>query len=217
MKKFLFSAGILLLVLGSVSITQANLIVNGDFEGGNSAFGSDLGYVAPPSTLNANGYYTIDINPHNHIGVWADMTDHTTGSGLMLIATPEAWATPEKRVWFQDVDVVEGTEYVFEGWTAHITSSNPAKLSFKIDGSSIGSLDLQPYNSGQWNSFSFSWTADLTGSVNLSIVDLQATGIGNDFALDDLSFQPVPIPGAVWLLGSGLIGFAGFRKRFKRK
>jgi len=27
--------------------------------------------------------------------------------------------------------------------------------------------------------------------------------------------QPVPIPGAVWLLGSGLIGLVGLRRRFK--
>jgi hypothetical protein len=27
---------------------------------------------------------------------------------------------------------------------------------------------------------------------------------------------PVPIPGAVWLLGSGLIGLAGLRRRFKK-
>ena len=29
-------------------------------------------------------------------------------------------------------------------------------------------------------------------------------------------FTPVPIPAAVWLLGSGLIGLLGLRKRFKR-
>ncbi len=27
---------------------------------------------------------------------------------------------------------------------------------------------------------------------------------------------PVPIPAAVWLLGSGLIGLVGLRKRFKK-
>jgi uncharacterized membrane protein len=27
---------------------------------------------------------------------------------------------------------------------------------------------------------------------------------------------PVPIPGAVWLLGSGLIGLVGIRRRFKQ-
>ena len=29
-------------------------------------------------------------------------------------------------------------------------------------------------------------------------------------------FAAVPIPGAVWLLGSGLLVFAGFRKKIKK-
>lgn len=28
--------------------------------------------------------------------------------------------------------------------------------------------------------------------------------------------SPVPIPGAIWLLGSGLVGLVGFRKKFKK-
>ena len=42
-------------------------------------------------------------------------------------------------------------------------------------------------------------------------------GYIDDFRISDQPLAPVPIPGAVWLLGSGLIGLAGFRKRLKRK
>ncbi len=43
-----------------------------------------------------------------------------------------------------------------------------------------------------------------------------------DFQLTFLSsnsndnFSPVPIPGAVWLLGSGLLGLVGLRKKFRK-
>jgi hypothetical protein len=37
----------------------------------------------------------------------------------------------------------------------------------------------------------------------------------NDFIVRPDSGSVVPVPGAVWLLGSGLIGLAGIRKKFK--
>ena len=43
-------------------------------------------------------------------------------------------------------------------------------------------------------------------------------GLRNDpgyIYMDDISVNPVPIPGAVWLLGSGLVGLAGLRRKFK--
>jgi hypothetical protein len=48
------------------------------------------------------------------------------------------------------------------------------------------------------------WVQDDTGEFDF-ITQLQP----------DYSFQVVPIPGAVWLLGSGLIGLLGLRRRFK--
>jgi hypothetical protein len=35
--------------------------------------------------------------------------------------------------------------------------------------------------------------------------------------IDNVEFNSIPIPGAIWLLGSGLVGLAGFRRRFKKK
>ena len=39
----------------------------------------------------------------------------------------------------------------------------------------------------------------------------------SNLAITELNFQAVPIPGAVWLLGSGLAGLAGTRIRRKKK
>ena len=40
----------------------------------------------------------------------------------------------------------------------------------------------------------------------------------NDGYLDDafLKLNPVPIPGAIWLLGSGIIGMIGIRRKFRK-
>ena len=66
---------------------------------------------------------------------------------------------------------------------------------------------------------------DLTGlgvvfglEFELSSSDTGAWGMNTPsyFALDDFTINPVPIPGAVWLLGSGLFGLAAVRKKYMR-
>ena len=48
----------------------------------------------------------------------------------------------------------------------------------------------------------------------LFVVTPERTESGEGFPNNP--FNPVPIPGAVWLLGSGLIGLAGARRKFKK-
>ena len=61
-------------------------------------------------------------------------------------------------------------------------------------------------------------TALLNGqSLTLRWVDDNAINISNDqvIGLDNVSVNAVPVPGAAWLLGSGLLGLAGIRRRQK--
>ena len=39
---------------------------------------------------------------------------------------------------------------------------------------------------------------------------------GTTFTVTEIQLQTVPIPGAVWLLGSGLMGLLGLRRIFKK-
>lgn len=50
-----------------------------------------------------------------------------------------------------------------------------------------------------------------SGVTSLIINDLASTGFG--FAYGDFSFTPVPVPAAVWLFGSGLLGLVGIARR----
>jgi hypothetical protein len=65
---------------------------------------------------------------------------------------------------------------------------------------------IREYNPTAFNQFvDIPTTSGLLTLNNISYVDFQATA------------SPVPIPGAVWLLGSGLIGLVGLRRKFFRK
>ena len=65
------------------------------------------------------------------------------------------------------------------------------------------------------------WTSNRSLSVGSAIATRSYTeNIWHDQAYWPLAYQilgtPVPLPGAVWLLGSGLMGLVTFRKKYRK-
>jgi len=58
------------------------------------------------------------------------------------------------------------------------------------------------------------------GMANLGMKSVTLSGFGDWVAFDDLTFKPevsaVPVPAAVWLMGSGLLGLMGFNRKAKK-
>lgn len=81
-----------------------NLVSNGDFESGNSGFGSGHNYIANtgPFTLGAPVTYAVGTSPKNYHSGWTAFGDHTTGTGKMMIVNGDDVAPPAV-VWEQDV------------------------------------------------------------------------------------------------------------------
>ena len=71
---------------------------------------------------------------------------------------------------------------------------------FDFAGNLVGECTGIPDNG--ISSFSFSYTDDLLWMLD-----------EGEWRGYDVGLNPVPIPGAVWLLGSGLLGLIGIRKR----
>jgi hypothetical protein len=60
---------------------------------------------------------------------------------------------------------------------------------------------------------------DLPNSdYNFLLVGLRSDPIVEDFdfRIDQIEVTPVPVPAAVWLLGSGLFGLVGLRKKINK-
>ncbi len=76
------------------------------------------------------------------------------------------------------------------------------------------SLDV---NIGTWNSIELSagvlaFSTELTHSSASASSQLLRLSVEDELIWEN----PVPIPSAVWLLGSGLVGLIGFRRKFRR-
>lgn len=196
-------------LLSSPRVYAVNLIVNGDFEAGNTGFTSEYTYDDTPP-MGGTGYYAIGTNPQVWNNVWASFGDHTSGSGNMFIA--DGHTVWDKTLWQQTVTVAPNTPYIFSYWAATSYSERPPKLRTFINGVRIGDLQL-PSQTGQWVKFEAVWNSGTATSATIQLVDLVTYPAGNDFTLDDISLQMVPEPTAVWLLSIGLTAVALRRRR----
>src|SRR5207247_2539542 len=80
-----------------------------------------------------------------------------------------------------------GTVYQFGAWAASAHPSAPANIQFFVNGTMIGQNLQLTSNVGQWQFLSAPWTADTTTAI-VEIRNFVDAYIGNDFALDDISF-----------------------------
>jgi hypothetical protein len=177
--------------LALAASASQNLVVNGDFENGNTGFttGYTLGDVSGPGT------YFIGTNPSTAPGAfndWCNCPDHTLGKGKMMIVNgANSDSTP---VWEETVSVAPSTSYIFSFWGVEVDhdSSSLPRLSIKINGKPIGVGTIPEKsadNGGQWQNYQFVWNSGTSRRANLALFDLTTDSTWNDFAIDDISFD----------------------------
>jgi len=200
----------------------ANLVTNGDFEAGNTGFGSDYDYVV--SVNQSSGYpegiYLIDDNPNDIHNLFSSYGDHTTGAGQMMIVNGST--TPGDRVWFENgISVLANTTYFFSTWIASANPGSPAQLNFSINGGAIGTFNAIS-TTGVWQQFYAQWDSGANTTANIALVNQNTAAGGNDFTLDDIQLDtlrpgpngavPEPATWAMMIMGFGLAG-AALRRR----
>lgn len=169
-------------------IVANNLVVNGDFSQGNTGFTSSYNYAAVNVT---EGQYYVGTNPNAWNPNTVACKDHTTGTGNMLLVNGAPVA--DVNVWQQTITVKPNTNYAFSAWLQAIFSVNPAQLQFSINGKSIGNLFSAVLPTCNWQQFYTTWNSGNTTSATISIINKNTIVLGNDFALDDISFAELSI------------------------
>ena len=180
---------IVLTTLTYISHAQ-NLVINGDFTAGNTAFTN--GYVLDCSAGPIGEQrYCVGINPNAVHGAWSACGDHTTGTGNMMILN--GTSTPNVKVWEQTVAVLPNTCYKFCAWGASTYFANSAKLRLTINGLSSPTVTLST-TTCVWEEVCAVWNSGPSTSVTLVIWDDDLNPGGNDFAIDDISLIAISTP-----------------------
>ena len=169
-----------------VSGPLGEMVVNGDFSGGNAYFSTDFTYIPPPPNLENETTYSIITNPDPAHSAWASYGDHTTGSGLMM-AVNGCVSTP-KVVWSQTVSVSANSRYRFGMWVASPHDANRGILGVSINGYPVilGYDATAPL--GVWRETSGAWESGSARSAVIEITDQRCVAYGNDYTIDDITF-----------------------------
>ena len=168
----------------------ANLIINGDFEAGDTGFFTsyDLGSVGNFGLLSDEGEYVISTNSNLTHDNFSDCPDHTGGGNMMVI---NGSSFPAARIWCQTVTVSPNTDYVFNAWLQSVHPSNPARLRFSVNGQALGDSFRASGTTCDWRRFDEVWSSGSGNSATICITNRNFFGNGNDFAIDDIFFGPV--------------------------
>jgi hypothetical protein len=123
--------------------------------------------------------------------------------------------TANVTVWSQTVSVQPGKAYTLSVWGASNYNYSPASIQFQINGSAVDPPKTFSTTTGQWSNYSAVWNAGPATEATIAFIDLNTTFSGNDFALDDISFNPVPEPTGLFFSGIGMVMWIACRRRLR--
>lgn len=156
-------------------------------------------YTYTSGTCPNDGFYTITNTSTNCFGgTWHTVpADHTGGGSAYMLVN--ASYTPGDFFVATVSNLCPSTTYEFASWVMNVMK--PAgilpDLTFKVE--TTDGILLNQFNTGgipstaapQWNQYGFFFTTGAaTQSIVLRITNNAPGGIGNDLALDDITFRP---------------------------
>jgi len=175
--------------LTTTSFNQ-NLIVNPDFELGNTGFSTDYTFCDSDNCLWPMGDYgySVGADASYFLRKYFMGHDHTSGSGLFMIING---GRPSLKVWSQTVAVNPGTEYTFVLWMCRLSEYDTAQIRFSINGSMLGAIYNVPAAINKWEKVIRTWQSGSQTVARIEIIDTRPIELGNDFGIDDIYFGEI--------------------------
>ncbi len=174
------------------------LITNGEFTDGNTAFTSEYTYTTdcPDRDYPIGPYQCTLINDYDDVCTFSidppAIQDYTTGAGLFLLFSDGYFPSskPELIVWKQEnIAVTPNTNYKLSAWVDFVDVQNEnAELTFLINGQNIISSKGTFLVHEGWKYLEASWSSGTTTSIDIEIITNNNLR-PNTIALDNISLK----------------------------
>jgi hypothetical protein len=213
MRSLVLCAAVVLVPQASGAATPVDFVTDGDFEAGNTGFTSDLTFRG--TSNRGADEYTVGSGPKAWNDFLAGSGDHALGMDDTIIL--KGPVTAGGVVWSQTVAVMLNVTHYFSGWIRDAFSGG-SPITPEINGIFQDSTVPQL---GSWNEFG---TARNSGTATEAKIELiraapSAGFIGDDYAVDDLSFTgpaaAIPVTASIPLLAAALGAVRFFRSIFR--
>lgn len=178
-------------------------VVNITFgSGSNTNYAPSNAYTYTGSQCPDDGYYTITNSTSNCFGnTWHTVDHDHTGHGAFMLVN--ASFQPGDFFLATVTDLCPNTNYQFAAWIMNVLSRFGIRpnLTFSIeesDGTILGKYstgDIPETSQPVWKQYGFYFTTPANNAqIVLRITNNAPGGIGNDLALDDITFRPCGPP-----------------------
>ena len=172
----------------SSDVNNSNLIFNGDFQLGNQGFVSTYTNYSPSNPNGVQRAYGVLTNPNNWYSNFSSCVDHSIGNGTgkMMVLDGSTYNSGNDSFWCQMVAVEPNKDYLFSYWATSLTPTNLAQIQVKINGVALGTVTV-PSLACSWGEVTYIWNSGDNLIAEICLVDVNYEGLGNDFAVDDIS------------------------------
>jgi hypothetical protein len=162
-----------------------NLLINADFEAGNSGFSSAYTYLPPLGISSQTGTFTVGTdNQAFNPGFASSFGDHTSGKGRYQIIDGDTNGAP---FWEQTISgLTPNRKYTFSFWLLNASPSGKAQIQASANGVVVGAAFTNPTDNGSWQLNTVTVDPGTNTQLTLRLRDLNTAANGNDFGIDDV-------------------------------